>query len=144
MAWFQGDGKVGEAVEDMKKEMDYLREDLLRFKNRIEAEVNGLKKNFEDLIRYLEESTSEDTDEESPDIELPVSPSSGEESATVGGGKSNNMETDMKYIKENIEFVVAWTKEAEKEFKSLKTNIVDAKKDIKNKVSYAVSRIKSP
>jgi len=123
-----------EAIEAVKSELEALKQDMVNFKLRLEAELEAVKHNFDSLVNYFEEDRPENTAED--DTESRSVPGMTETDAL-------NMKQDILYLKRGVMDLLEWTQTIGPEFKNVHDHINESRKDIKNKITYAVSRLKS-
>jgi len=146
--------KVFSAVEDLKRDIESVKVDLEVLKDNVEEDILNLKDDFRALVHFLEQNTYAEAEKTKEDIAAvkgevdsqdvkaeAVSPEASlanilkmtiEMKADVDGLKKN-IQSEVDSIKVTIrEEVVAATKKLD-----------DARKDIKNKISYSLARLKA-
>ncbi len=123
--------KALEAIEAIKDQVQEMKADLDLFKGDVERDMENIKQDFSTLIRAIEEDAEGETfaengqpkDQEENDVE--------------------KIKSDMAYLKQCVTDILEWTHTVKPEFKTVNERINEARKDIKNKISYAVSRLKT-
>lgn len=136
--------KALDELEEYKVDMADLKEDLNTFKKNIEADLVSIRKDFKELILFLQDSGSV---EDSPPAE--EFNKAEQEKNTFGV-----MRADIDSIKESVEGLLEATDTIMQEMNKTKSNIEDginalekkindARKDINNKITYAVARLKT-
>ena len=126
--------KALEAIEAIKDQVQEMKADLDLFKGDVERDMENIKQDFSTLIRAIEEDAEG---------------AGGETFAENGQPKDqeeNDVEkikSDLAYLKQCVTDILEWTNTVKPEFKTLNERINEARKDIKNKISYAVSRLKT-
>jgi len=136
--------KALDDLEEYKVDMADLKEDLNTFKKNIETDLVNIRKDFKELILFLQESGN---NEESPAMEERVG--TGQEANTIEA-----LKTDLALIRESVDGLIERTDKIKSEINktndniengitSVKKKINDARKDINNKISYAVARLKT-
>lgn len=149
-----------EAIEAYKSELNSVKDELAGFKTKIESDLGSIKKDFKELIVLLQESP--DGDEENPENEKGGRESHSREERTpakiineiLGQSELDEMKTDVASIFEKVVTIARQTDETAKvlasfkdntytEFKSIKSNIDNARRDINNKIKYSISRLRT-
>jgi len=149
-----------EAIEAYKSELDSVKDELAGFKSKIESDLGSIKKDFKDLIALLQESPDEDEggaengegDREGHNREERTPAKIINE--ILGQSELDEMRTDIASIFEKVIVIARRTDETAKvlsgfrdntytELKSLKSNIDNARRDINNKIKYAISRLRT-
>ncbi len=144
-----------ETIEAYQSELDAVKDELAGFKSKIESDLGSIKKDFKELIVLLQESPDED--EEKSENEK-----GGREERTpakiineiLGQSELDEMKTEVASIFEKVVTIARRTEETSKaltgfrdntytELKSLKSNIDNARRDINNKIKYAISRLRT-
>ncbi len=124
--------KAMEAIEAIKDQVQEMKADLDLFKGDVERDMENIKQDFSTLIRAIEEDAEGDEtfagngqiqDQEENDVE--------------------KIKSDLAYLKQCVTDILEWTHTVKPEFKTVSERIEEARKDIKNKISYAVSRLKT-
>ncbi len=144
-----------ETIEAYQSELDAVKDELAGFKSKIESDLGSIKKDFKELIILLQESPDED--EEKSENEK-----GGREERTpakiineiLGQSELDEMKTEVASIFEKVVTIARRTEETSKaltgfrdntytELKSLKSNIDNARRDVNNKIKYAISRLRT-
>lgn len=121
--------KAMEAIEAIKDQVQEMKADLDLFKGDVERDMENIKQDFSTLIRAIEEDAegAGDTDQ-------------------IQGQEEDDVEkikNDLAFLKQSVTDILDWTHTVKPEFKTVSNRIEEARKDIKNKISYAVSRLKT-
>jgi hypothetical protein len=126
--------KTIETVAEMKAEMDGMKERVESFQQHINSEFETIKDHFNSLVHYLDEGNSEEneTDATQDDI-LP----------SLTETDVQNMKQDILYMRRGITDILDWIQTVNIEFKTTRDHIDGAQKDIKNKIAYSISRLKT-
>lgn len=124
--------KAMEAIEAIKDQVQEMKADLDLFKGDVERDMENIKQDFSTLIRAIEEDAEGgETVGENGQIQ-------GQEEEDV-----EKIKNDLAYLKQCVTDILDWTHTVKPEFKTVNERINEARKDIKNKISYAVSRLKT-
>lgn len=126
--------KAMEAIEAIKDQVQEMKADLDLFKGDVERDMENIKQDFSTLIRAIEEDAEGaggETVEGSDQIQ-------GQEEDDV-----EKIKNDLAFLKQSVTDILDWTHTVKPEFKTVNERINEARKDIKNKISYAVSRLKT-
>jgi len=149
-----------EAIEAYKSELDSVKDELEGFKTKVESDLGSIKKDFKELITLLQESPEED--EEKPENERGAREGQAKEERTpakiineiLGQSELDEMKTDVASIFEKVITIARQTEETAKalagfrdttyaEIKTLKSNLDNVRRDINNKIKYAISRLRT-
>lgn len=126
--------KALEAIEAIKDQVQEMKADLDLFKGSVERDMENIKQDFSTLIRAIEDDAGDSGDE------------TVEGSDQIQGQEEDDVEkikSDLAYMKQCITNILEWTHTVKPEFKTVSERINESRKDIKNKISYAVARLKT-
>ncbi len=126
--------KALEAIEAIKEQVQEMKADLDLFKGDVEKDMQKIKQDFSILIRAIEEDAEGEGGE------------TGKENDQIQGQEEDDVEkikSDLAYMKQCVTDILAWTHTVKPEFKTVSERINESSKEIKNKISYAVSRLKT-
>ncbi len=149
-----------EAIEAYRNELESVKDEFAGFKKKIESDLGSIKKDFKELITLLQESPEEDEEKaenQSGGREGPV-----KEERTpakiineiLGQNELDEMKTEVASIFEKVVTIARQTEETAKalagfrdttyaEMKSLKNGLENTRRDINNKIKYAISRLRT-
>ena len=123
-----------ETVASVKEELDLFKQEMMHFQQEIQAELKTVKGNFDSLVHYLEAAHPEDeVEEQTAEDRVPE----------LTAADLLNLKQDILYLKRGVMDLLEWTETMEPAFKTVHDRINDARKDIKNKITYAMSRLKT-
>ena len=126
--------KALEAIEAIKDQVQEMKADLDLFKGDVEKDMQNIKQDFSTLIRAIEEDAEGEGGE------------TGKENDQIQGQEEDDVEkikSDLAYMKQCVTDILEWTHTVKPEFKTVSERINESRKDIKNKISYAVARLKT-
>lgn len=126
--------KAFEEIEDIKGQVQEIKADLFSFKSYIERDMEKIKHDFSSILQFLEE------DAESGENKTLKST---DESHEQGESDVEKIKNDLTDLKQGMNNILEWIEVFKPEFKAVSNRIEEARKDIKNKISYAVSRLKT-
>lgn len=123
-----------ETVASVKEELDLFKQEMMHFQQEIQAELKTVKGNFDSLVHYLEAAHPEDeVEEQTAEDRVPE----------LTAADLLNLKQDILYLKRGVMDLLEWTETMEPAFKTVHDRINDARKDIKDKITYAMSRLKT-
>jgi len=120
-------------IKELAGDLDAIKEDLSVFKKNIESDLENIKKDFREMILFLQENQG--IEEGSPGEE--------EVNQELGENEVENIKKDIMTLKKSVTDILNWTYTINKEIDTVKERIDDARKDIKNRITYAVARLKT-
>ena len=121
-------------VAEMKAELDGMKERMENFQQHISTEFETVKDHFSSLVHYLDEGHSEENEADATQDD--ILPSLSETDV-------QNMKQDILYMRRGIMDILDWIQTVNNEFKITRDHIDGAQKDIKNKIAYSISRLKT-
>ncbi len=153
--FFTKDAKrVFSAVEDLRRDIESVKVDLEVLKDNVEEDIANIKNDFRELVHFLEQNTYAETEKTKEDMV-----------AEKEEDNSRDMKAKAVSLEANLANILEMTKEMKAELDGLKKNIQseigsikvtikeevvaatkkldDARKDIKNKISYSLSRLRT-
>ncbi len=138
----------------MRKEIESVKIDLEVLKDNVEEDIGNIKNDFRELVHFLEENTYVEAEKNKADM-----------AAEKEEDNSEDMKAEAVSLEANLANIFEMTKEMKAEVDGLKKNIQsevgsikvtikeevvaatkkldDARKDIKNKMSYSLSRLRA-
>jgi len=123
-----------EAIQAIQKDLETLKEEMSQFKLKLDTELDTVKHNFDSLVNYIETERTE---------EIQGEDAGNRNRFGLSENDMLNMKQDVLYLKRGLIDLIEWTKTVGPEFKTVHARIEEAKKDIKNKITYSVSRLKT-
>ena len=137
--------KVFSAVEDLRRDIESVKVDLEVLKDNVEEDILNIKDDFRALVHFLEQNTYAETEKTKEDMaavkEEAVSP---EASLANILKMTKEMKADVDGLKKNIQSEVDSIKVTLREEAVAATKkLDDVRKDIKNKISYSLARLKA-
>jgi len=126
--------KALEAIEAIKDQVQEMKADLDLFKGYVERDMENIKQDFSNLIRAIEEDAAGEGDETAGDTDQIQA----QEEKDI-----EQIKNDLVYLRQGVTDILEWMDTVKPEFKTVSNRIDEARKDIKNKISYAVSRLKT-
>ena len=142
------------AVEDLRRDIESVKVDLEVLKDNVEEDIANIKNDFRELVHFLEQNTYAETEKTKEDMV-----------AEKEEDNSRDMKAKAVSLEANLANILEMTKEMKAEVDGLKKNIQsevgsikvtikeevvaatkkldDARKDIKNKISYSLSRLRT-
>ena len=165
---FGASRKEKSQLEALRLDVEGLRQEFAALKAKLEGDLESVKKDFREFLLLFDDMSAPDDlpdealvkkEESDPGKNPP--PESGEASAagkeipkaSSGAGsvlaghlaeaKGVGAGTDIQLLSEKMESLIKWAEHFEQETKSIKDDIQEARKDIKSKIVYSVSRLKT-
>ena len=141
-------------LEELRREIESVRIDLEVLKDNVEEDIANIRKDFRELVHFLGESASTETEKNEPDMAAQKDAHIDQHmTAELGSFQADlahilsitkEMRTEVDGLKENIQSEVNSIKTTIKE-EVVATNkkLDDVRKDIKNKISYSLSRLRA-
>ena len=142
------------AVEDLRRDIESVKVDLEVLKDNVEEDIANIKNDFRELVHFLEQNTYAETEKTKEDM-----------AAEKDEDNRQDMKAKAVSLEANLAHILEMTKEMKAELDGLKKNIQsevgsikvtikeevvaatkkldDARKDIKNKISYSLSRLRT-
>ena len=111
-----------------------MKADLDLFKGRVEKDMEQIKQDFSTLLQCIEEDAEFKGDETVEDTDRPQDQEENDIEQIKNG---------LSDLKQGMTNILEWIEVFKPEFKTVSNRIEEARKDIKNKISYAVSRLKT-
>lgn len=125
--------KALESTEELREDIDSIKSDIETFKKSTSVDLGGIRQELIELKRVME-NMSLDKEETDADSEMKFEKYQ-EDIDRINKGIAS--------LKESLADLILWTNTVKKEFTSVKAKIKDASTEIKNKISYSVSRLKT-
>ena len=129
--------KLHEALEGIKAIKDQVQEmkaDLDLFKGRVEKDMEKIRQDFSTLLQCIEEEAETEGDETAGDTDQPQ---------VQEKNDIEEIRNDLVYLKQGVTDILERIDTVKPEFQTVSNRIEEARKDIKNQISYAVSRLKT-
>jgi len=134
MFFSKGSREALKTIEAVMNEIESIKEELSRYKKYIETDIQSIKDDVAalrmSLEKHKEDSTADKIEKEKleriryqEDIE--------------------HIKEDMASLKKSLATILKWPENIKEEVKGVRDNINEARRDIVNKISYAVSRLKT-
>ncbi len=142
------------AVEDLRRDIESVKVDLDVLKENVEEDILNIKDDFRELVHYLEQNTYAEDEKNKEDM-----------AAVKDEDDSQDVKSEAVSLEASLTNILEMTKEMKAEVDGLKKNIQsevgsikvtikeeivtatkkldDARKDIKNKISYSLSRLRA-
>lgn len=125
--------KTAEAIEAIRNDMDTMKAQMAAYQENVNTEIDAVKGSFNSLVKYLEEGPPGETEPAAErDALLPA----------ITEEDIQNMKQDIMYMRRGIMDILEWIQTVDDQFKSIRSHIDGAQKDIKSKIAYSVSRLK--
>ncbi|MBI9082833.1 MAG: hypothetical protein JEZ11_04500 [Desulfobacterales bacterium] len=150
MPLFQKKRRVQETIDAFKEEMAAVQEDLDGFKKCVEKELGGIRKDFRELVIFLQESPEpEDNESNGTETRSEGKAAAGEDPTILP-----ELKDDLSHLSDRVtemaEQTEALCREVETvknmvndEMKSVRDGIAEAKRDIINKITYGFARLRT-
>ena len=145
------------ALNDLHEDMAGIKTEFGEFRQQVRQEIDTIKQDYRDLIQFLEEDNSPETAAEPPKLPEPVpqteTPAAAEQDAAILKAVTD----EIQQVQQNVvavgkevsvlngdlgDRIVKMEQRLMAEIDTFGRRIEDAKKDIKNKISYTVGRLK--
>ncbi len=146
--------KVFSAVEDLKRDIESVKVDLEVLKDNVEEDILNLKDDFRALVHFLEQNTYSEAEKTKEDMAAVKGADDSQdvkaETVSPEASLANilkmtiEMKADVDELKKNIQSEVDSIKVTiREEVVAATKKLDDARKDIKNKISYSLARLKA-
>lgn len=150
MPLFRKKPPVQDAVDAVQAEMTALQEDLEGFKASVEKDLSAIRKDFRELVLFLQEGPEPPEDGSNDAAET----AAGQPALAVDAANVDELKGEFGRLREQVaavhqraeslrEEVESVKATVNDESKSIRESIADAKRDISNKITYAVARLRT-
>lgn len=153
--FFSRDAKrVFSAVEDLRRDIESVKVDLEVLKENVEEDILNIKDDFRALVHFLEQNTDAEAEKTKEDMAAEKDEDNRQdvkaEAVSLEASLANilkmtkEMKADVDGLKKNIQSEVGSIKVTiREEVVAATKKLDDARKDIKNKISYSLSRLRT-
>lgn len=131
----QAIGEALAAVEECREQIRFVRADLEEFKRITESRIDTLRKDVDGLA-----AVSHNVDGRPP-ASAPDADTRYEQSRTAA--VLDDLRQDLAFLKRGLMDLLTWADTTDPAFKTLHAALEDVRKDIRNRITYAISRLKT-
>jgi hypothetical protein len=128
-------GEALAAVEECREQIRSVRTDLEEFKRITESRIDGLRKEVDGLAAVSHNIDSR------PPASNPDADSQYDQNRTAA--VLDDLRQDLAFLKRGLMDLLTWADTTDPAFKTLHTALEDVRKDIRNRITYAISRLKT-